>query len=81
MGKTNIEWTETTWSPVTGCSKISTGCRNCYAERMAKRFAGHYGYPEAPNQFDVTLHKDSLYQPLKWKKPRREYPKVVTHAS
>ena len=70
MGRTNIEWTEMSWSPITGCSKISTGCRNCYAERMAKRLAGRYGYPEQPNHFDVTLHKDKLDQPFHWKKPR-----------
>jgi len=67
---TNIEWTNETWNPVTGCTKISTGCRNCYAERMARRLAGRCGYPEAPNHFDITLHKDRLYQPLKWRKPR-----------
>ena len=47
MGKTNIEWAEMSWSPVTGCTKISAGCRNCYAERMARRLAGRYGYPAA----------------------------------
>ncbi len=74
---TNIEWVKNpdgtkgeTWNVVTGCTKISTGCRNCYAERMARRLAGRYGYPEAPNHFDVTLHPDKLEQPLKWKKPR-----------
>ncbi len=68
---TKIEWTDETWNPVTGCTKISTGCKNCYAERMAKRLAGRFGYPEAPHQFDVTLHFDRLGDPLKWrKKPR-----------
>ena len=76
MGKSKIEWLQRpgtigeSWSPVTGCTKISTGCKNCYAERMSKRLAGHCGYPEAPHQFDVTLHPDKLEQPLKWKKPR-----------
>ena len=73
---TKIEWTHrpgttgVTWNPVTGCTKISAGCKNCYAERMSKRLAGRCGYPEAPHQFDVTLHPDRLDQPLKWKKPR-----------
>jgi len=71
MMPTKIEWTNETWNPVTGCTKISEGCKNCYAERMAKRLAGKYGYPEQPHHFDVTLHPDKLNQPAKWKKPRR----------
>ena len=70
---TGIEWTDETWNPVTGCTKISEGCRNCYAERMARRLAGRCGYPEAPHHFDVTLHPDKLDQPLRWKKPRRVF--------
>jgi len=70
---TGIEWTDETWNPITGCTKISEGCRNCYAERMARRLAGRYGYPEAPNHFDVTLHPDKLGEPLRWKKPRRVF--------
>lgn len=69
MGTTKIPWAEKTWNPVTGCTKISEGCRNCYAERMARRLAGRYGYPEAPHHFDVTFHPDRLDQPLRWKKP------------
>jgi len=69
MAKTKIEWTEHSWSPVTGCTKISPGCKNCYAERMARRLAGRHGYPEAPHHFDVTLHPDRLGIPLKRKKP------------
>lgn len=66
---TKIEWTDESWNPVTGCSKISIGCKNCYAERIAKRLAGRYGYPkDAP--FKVTVHIDKLDQPLRWKKPR-----------
>lgn len=42
---TEIEWAEETWNPISGCTKISTGCKNCYAERMARRLAGRYGYP------------------------------------
>ena len=67
---TKIEWTQETWNPVTGCTPVSEGCRNCYAERMARRLAGRYGYPETPRHFDVTLHPDRLDQPLHWKKPR-----------
>ena len=77
---TKIEWVTNqdgtkgeTWNPVTGCTKISTGCKNCYAARMAKRLAGRYGYPEAPHQFDVTLHPDRLEEPLHWRKPRRVF--------
>lgn len=69
MAKTKIEWTERTWNPVTGCTKISPGCQNCYAERMARRLAGRCGYPEAPHHFDVTLRRDRLNDPLRWKKP------------
>lgn len=65
-----IEWTDVTWNPITGCSKISEGCANCYAERMAHRLAGRCGYPEAPNQFKPTFHKDILSKPLSWRKPR-----------
>lgn len=70
---TKIEWTEETWNPVTGCTKISDGCKNCYAERMSKRLAGRYGYPPAPHNFDVTLHPDRLDEPLRWRKSRRVF--------
>lgn len=77
---TNIEWVQNpdgtkgeTWNPVTGCTKISAGCRNCYAERMARRLGGRYGYPEAPNHFRVTLHPDRLDQPYHWRKPRKVF--------
>ena len=66
---TKIEWTDETWNPVTGCTKISAGCANCYAERMSKRLAGRFGYP-ADEPFRVTLHPDRLHQPDYWKKPR-----------
>lgn len=58
------------WNPVTGCTKISPGCQNCYAERMAKRLAGRCGYPK-DEPFKVTLHPNRLEEPLGWKKPRR----------
>lgn len=70
MNKSKIEWTEVTWNPVTGCTKVSEGCRNCYAERMSKRLAGRCGYPK-DEPFRVTLHPEKLDEPLKWKKPRR----------
>jgi len=68
-----IEWTQETWNPITGCTKISEGCKNCYAERMARRLAGRYGYPEQPNHFNIILHADKLAQPDKWKKPRKVF--------
>ena len=68
MGITKIEWAEKTWNPITGCTKVSEGCRNCYAERMSKRLAGRYGYPK-DDPFRVTFHPDRLDQPLHWKKP------------
>jgi len=66
---TSIEWTETTWNPVTGCSKVSPGCKNCYAERMAKRLQamGQYRYR---NGFKVTLQEDLIELPLSRKKQR-----------
>jgi protein gp37 len=70
MSQTKIEWADKVWNPVTGCSKISAGCQNCYAERMSKRLAGRCGYPK-DNPFKVTLHPDKLDQPYKWKKPQR----------
>lgn len=70
---TKIEWTDETWNPITGCSMISPGCAHCYAERMARRLAGRYGYPQAPHHFDVTVHPDRFGRPLRWKKPRRVF--------
>ena len=64
-----IEWTETTWNPVTGCTKITRGCDNCYAERFAERFRGTAGHPYEPG-FDLTLRPERLSQPLSWKRPR-----------
>lgn len=67
MAKTKIEWTESSWNPVTGCTKISDGCLNCYAERMARRLQamGQVNYRQG---FNVTLHHDALNRPLTWKK-------------
>ena len=67
--KSKIEWTGSTWNPVTGCTKISDGCKNCYAERMALRLQA-MGHPNYANGFRVTLHPHLLEIPLKWKKPQ-----------
>jgi len=64
-----IEWTQATWNPVTGCTKISAGCLNCYAERMTKRLRA-MGQNNYRNGFKVTCHKDTLNLPLEWKKPQ-----------
>jgi len=64
-----IEWTESTWNPVTGCTKISAGCLNCYAERMAKRLQA-MGQERYENGFKLTLHPKVLYEPYNWRKPR-----------
>ena len=64
-----IEWTESTWNPVTGCTKISPGCRHCYAERMAKRLQA-MGQPNYVNGFGLALHEKVLELPLTWKKPQ-----------
>jgi protein gp37 len=69
MATSKIEWTESTWNPVTGCTKISAGCANCYAERMAKRLQamGQINYRDG---FQVTCHEHVLEHPLMWKTPR-----------
>ena len=67
---TDIEWTDATWNPVTGCSKVTRGCALCYAERLAERFRGVAGHP-FENGFDLTLRPDRLLQPLSWRAPRR----------
>ena len=67
--KSSIEWTESTWNPVTGCTKISPGCKHCYAERMATRLAG-MNQPRYRNGFEVTLQHDLVRLPLRWRLPR-----------
>lgn len=67
--KTSIEWTESTWNPLTGCTKISPGCKHCYAERMALRLQA-MGQPNYVNGFALTLHEEALELPLRWKKPQ-----------
>jgi protein gp37 len=63
-----IEWTNASWNPVTGCTKVSAGCRNCYAERFAERFRGVPNHPFEQG-FDIRIWDDRLGLPLKWKKP------------
>ena len=65
----SIEWTDATWNPVTGCTKISAGCDHCYAERFSERFRGVRGHPFEMG-FDLTLKPDRLQQPFGWKRPR-----------
>jgi len=67
--RSNIEWTQVTWNPVTGCTKISHGCRHCYAERMSKRLRA-MGARKYKAGFSVTTHSETLGEPLTWKKPR-----------
>ncbi len=62
--RTAIEWTEKTWNPTTGCTKVSAGCKHCYAERITKRFPNHF-----PHGFQFTLHPERLDQPRRWRKP------------
>ncbi|MBZ0271645.1 phage Gp37/Gp68 family protein [bacterium] len=69
MAKSTIEWTESTWNPVTGCTKISPGCKHCYAERMAERLHA-MGQPNYRNGFELTLQPQMLELPLRWKKPQ-----------
>lgn len=64
-----IEWTESTWNPVTGCSKVSPGCKHCYAERMAERLEA-MGQPNYRNGFELTLQPQALDLPLRWKRPQ-----------
>jgi protein gp37 len=69
MGNTKIEWTDVTWNPMTGCTPISDGCKNCYALKMANRLKA-MGQKRYTNGFKVSLHPDLLEEPLKWRKPR-----------
>jgi protein gp37 len=72
MAQSSIEWTDATWNPVTGCTKISPGCKHCYAERMAKRLKlmGQVNYR---NGFEITLQPHMLELPLKWKTPKKVF--------
>lgn len=79
MGATKIEWADVVWNPVTGCTKVSEGCRNCYAERVARRFEQVHApapgqcWDNPPTFGDVICHPDRLDQPLHWRKPRRVF--------
>ncbi len=68
--QSSIEWTESTWNPVTGCSKVSPGCKHCYAERMAGRLRA-MGQAAYRNGFQVTTQPQALFLPLRWKKPKK----------
>lgn len=69
MSTSKIEWTDASWNPITGCTKISSGCQHCYAEVMARRLkAMHVG--KYQNGFHVTTHEDCLEEPVQWKKPK-----------
>ena len=69
MSESSIEWTEITWNPVTGCNKISAGCKHCYAEVMSRRLKA-MEQPKYTNGFQLTLHESELKRPSTWKKPR-----------
>lgn len=68
MAISTIEWTEMSWNPITGCTKVSSGCTNCYAEVMSRRLKA-MGQNKYRNGFDLTLHEEVLSEPFKWKKP------------
>lgn len=65
---TSIEWTDKTWNPTVGCSKVSPGCKHCYAEALTKRFHQHF-----PSGFEFTLHRERLDEPRRWRKPSRVF--------
>jgi protein gp37 len=69
MANSTIEWTESTWNPLTGCTKVSPGCKNCYAERMAKRLQA-MGLEKYSQGFHLALHPEALEEPLNWSKPQ-----------
>lgn len=69
MSISKIEWTDASWNPITGCTKISSGCQHCYAEVMARRLYA-MGVDKYRNGFQVTLHADCLEEPVKWRKPK-----------
>lgn len=70
MATSSIEWTDATWNPITGCSKVSPGCKHCYAERFSKRLKA-MGTKKYENAFNLTLHPESLETPLTWKSSRK----------
>ena len=74
--KTGIEWTDATWNPVTGCTKVSPGCAHCYAEAVTLRFKR--GGPYLPGQSEVLCHPERLELPARWKEPRRIFVNSVS---
>jgi protein gp37 len=70
--KSKIEWTDATWNPIRGCTKVSPGCKHCYAETFAERFRGVKNHPFEQG-FDLRLVPEKLDEPLKWKRPRRVF--------
>src|SRR5512132_707083 len=68
----SIEWTDATWNPIRGCTKISPGCAHCYAETFAERFRGVPGHPYEQG-FDLRLIPEKLAEPLRWSKPKRVF--------
>ncbi len=72
MSTSKIEWTEITWNPITGCTKTSDGCLNCYADRFAKRLKA-MGNKRYKNGFEVTIHEDLIEEPKKWKTPKKVF--------
>lgn len=69
MARTKIEWTESTWNPITGCTKLSAGCKNCYADVMARRLQA-MGQKKYRNGFNLTLHPETLNEPYNWKRQK-----------
>lgn len=69
MSTSKIEWTDASWNPITGCTKISSGCQHCYAEVMARRLCA-MRVEKYKNGFQVTLHEDCLEEPVQWRKPK-----------
>jgi len=72
MTTTSIEWTDASWNPTRGCTKVSAGCKHCYAETFAERWRGVKGHPYEQG-FDLRLVPEKLTEPLRWKKPRRVF--------
>ena len=72
LSQSGIEWTDVTWNPSTGCSKVSSGCKFCYAETLAKRLKA-MGSHRYRNGFDFTPHWDKIDDPLQWRKPRKVF--------
>ena len=72
MGKSRIEWCDTVYNPITGCSPISEGCAHCWAKRMAHRLKGRYGYPR-DDPFKVTIHPEKFIEPMSWRKHRKVF--------